>query len=290
MSKTFDVKQILPDLIISDLEFDVKQDQENGLVMINITKAIVSNRGEASTQNNIWRDVVFMECTSGLKVNIFEKTISWNVKAKETYEINSLIHIKRSKSSSCTLVFRADFYDTLYESTDKNNIFRSKPFRLPQLDDDVTVSISEVNEEAIESLLSGNTYSYVLTFENRKTYPTGSYIQEELYLEVRKNLYFLQQFVQSTMKGNEKVNKTIKVVLPENIFGSALLTLKHDTMGKLINNPSRYKTVTKKINIQLPPSPDLQPVFVNYEDLKNNRLKITWSVVNNGNHMKSVRV
>ena len=304
-SQKFTVQQLVPNLKVGEVSItlpdssspETERFNKDGNPIIQIGNITVTNIGKMRVGlNSPWKDTLFVECVeSGYRAKIGEQEMSRLLEIGKSYTfIGYNTSVARQKPTDCHLVFYADSDEAIIESDKKNNRRESATFPLPVAVDEVQITMGIINSNGggkAAEIYSGNKYSIDVSYTVKGSYPTSGSFKDSLELDLEDKVYQLEQWSINVMSSSTTYEKKIKFYLPDNIFGQAVLVLKHDIENSLIQGSSDQsrRVFKKEINLQYPPTPDLVPTEISFTlvDKERRRFSVTWQVTNEGNSMNS---
>ena len=140
-----------------------------------------------------------------------------------------------------------DFYNNLVEK-DEPNSDKKKSITLPPLYDTVDLSNFKLFDlklhYEISETFSGEEIVVSVLFSNKKNYLTLSGWTDRVYLEGDDYYNLLQQTDMKQLKDNEIFKASLKIIIPENIFGDCYIKYKHDINKDLVINYHYVKKTT----------------------------------------------
>ena len=307
MSRSITVEQLVPDLEVGDVDFilpksPAKRFNSEGDPFIQVNNITVKNVGKIGVANESrWRDTLFVQCVES-RFNAKIGELQWSSKSLDiglTYTfIGFNTTIKRQKPTDCHLVFQSDSDDNIVESNKLNNRRQSNTFPLPVAVDDLEINLGSIYDPDKESnirrgfsIYAGRSYTIDVTYTARQ-YPTSGNFEDRLELHLDQKIYMLNTLHIPVIKASATHRMSVSFDLPNDIFGSGMLVLKHDISDKLIRaeeEESGQRIFKREISIEYPPTTDLVPSKISFKLVKSEekrKLTLEWEVTNEGNTME----
>ena len=264
----------------------VNGSEESGNIKIQMI-ASIKNIGEKDVNSETWNNAIVLNFPSGEKFNVLKVQDNLIIEKGEAYNCTYNVEIQKTQILTVNISFIVDFYNNLVEKDELNND-KKKSITLPPLYDTVELSNFKLFDlklhYEISEIFSGEEIVDSVLFSNRKNYSTLTGWTDRVYLECDDYYDLLQETDMRQLKDNEIFSASLKIIIPENIFGDCYIKYNHDINKDLVTSVNHTITLKAPIYIEIPPTSDLHPQEINFEATQNGLL-VSWTVKNIGNRM-----
>ncbi len=312
------ITQLLPDLVVDHVNASVSLDVANERTPLEVTWR-VRNIGDGRPGRTTWIDRAFLSSSqvfnsrSGLVLGDTlhrQGDSSENVAGlppDSSYFTTATFNLPQSVSGQMYVHLQTDYRSEVIEKDDGNpNNVRSIAIDIPARSSVLNVVSGEIFSDGIatQDLYSGQEIELVMNVSNTGNWATN----KDVWLDTVRisrfpfidNSASLLNSVEHTGKvfpGGGYANK-INVVLPDDLWGDLFIIMKadeHDTLFQISDASDKILSIS--INLQVPPSPELGVLHLEYSltlqrrrkrqtDVTGNRfMSVNWAVKNDGNSM-----
>ena len=304
------IAQLIPDLTIESLYVSVFTDLGSGRNVVNVSWQ-VKNIGKEKLLSKSWNDHVFVRL---IGQSIFNRMLgsfshSFSVNINETYTIyNRSYTLPRLNVWRGYISIKTDVTSNIYEEDETNNIRRSQTFNLLPIYDkldvvNLDISQSGSNFSSFETPVAsaGSIITVRWTVINSKSYGTSRERWNDAIYLVSDNapnrIDHLLKVVRhaNQLLGRESYSQITTVTLPQSAFGSFFIRVDVDHSNNLLWETKYESNFTRKIDIVVPPSPDLVVTHLEYQSnsvmLARNvpSIDVSWKVKNVGNSIADLQ-
>ena len=304
------ITQLIPDLTVESLVVSSNTDFKRGRTIVNVSWS-VRNVGKGNMFSKSWTDRATINLYGRLSYIITLGDISrtFQLKSGKTYAVYNLSYIlPRLNVVKGFIQVKTDVTSNIYEENENNNVKMSQKLTLPPIYDkldivkwEITQSESNGSRGTIPTAFAGSTISVSWTVNNSKAYPTSSESWlDAVYLLSDEDQNMVQHLMKTTtrtsgLSGLRSYSQTATITLPKDIYGSYSLRIDIDKTNNLLWEAGVGRSSVRKVNIQVPPSPDLVISTLKYQPVSflvqggMHSIIVLWEVKNIGNSMQSVQ-
>jgi len=256
----------------------------------------VINKGDSSTKIKFWWDKIYISSDSEFNIEnaIFIDKFRHNgiLSADESYEVTSTIHLPENIYGNYYIYIFTDSDNEVYENIfESNNFFRNEQALSITLYPPPDLAIEELI--SLDKAFSGEILNFQYIVKNKgagktmKSYWADSiYLGETLEFDPISSTKLATNYQEVSLLPDDTYLESINISVPEGIEGEFYLYINIDDDNDIFEHTFEDNNiVSKKINISLSPSPDLNINSIDISQKNFNagdKIVLTYDVVNIG--------
>ena len=292
--KEIQIKQQLPDLSISNVDFSVQTTIEGNTIHMNYS---ITNQGMGSTVGAPWSNIVGLsrsQIYTSTSLIVLEEYIQRNeILSGNSCTKRLVFEVPIEIYGQVYLHIQIDSNNRILEENEVNNIKTEGPIVIPAIFPDLALNDVQIGGGPI--IQSGDTIEVNWTVSNQG----NGLIQNTEWID---EIFFgnSSQFnslavkladttVATLLKPQDIYNISIRIQIPPYFNGIYYLFVSVDRSGAIEENGMLGNNIANiQLFVSLPPSPDLRIADVEYSYIESERvLALVWTVVNEGNSMST---